>query len=151
MIKKAIFILILSLNANAIKSINYHGIFTNSPVNIRSGPDYFYKILFSTEKEDINIPFMIKYQSGDWYFIETYHKQGGWVKSGLVRKNKNKCILKRNVDVFFRPTLKATQNIKIDFLKKGSVMDCKAYGDFIKVKLSFYKNGWIKKSDTWGL
>ncbi len=147
------FFIFFFLDLQAVKEINSFGVILKYPVNVRIGPDTFYRIAFVLNSDDVSIPFSVRYQTGDWYFIETFNKKSGWVKINLVKENKSYCIAKRDLQVLFRPNLDFQHKITLGKLKMGGVFLCKNYprSEFVRTKIKGVKNGWVLRKDVFGL
>lgn len=147
------FFIFCVFNLHAVKEINSFGIILKHPVNVRIGPDTFYRVAFIMGQEDVNVPFSIRYQTGDWYFIETFNKKSGWVKINLVKENRSYCMARRDTEVLFRPNDLPDHKITLGKIKSGKTFMCKNYPNsrFVRTKIKGAKNGWVPRKDVFGI
>ena len=112
--------------------------------NIRSGPGTKYEILCQAEKY---YPINIIKKSGNWYQVEDFEGDVGWIHKSLIRKISSVITIKSKCNIRSGPGMK----YKIVFISKKGVpfKVLKKKGNWIRVQHSEGHEGWIHKSLVW--
>jgi SH3-like domain-containing protein len=112
--------------------------------NIRSGPGTNHEVLYEAEKF---YPVVILNKTGNWYQIEDYEGDIGWIHKSLVTKIYTVITIKSKCNIRSGPTIKD----QILFVtEKGVPFEVlKREGNWIQVRHSEGHEGWIHKSLVW--
>ena len=117
---------------------------TGTLTNIRSGPGTNHKILYEAEKY---YPIVILQKTGNWYQIEDYEGDIGWIFKTLVSKMYTVITIKSKCNIRSGPTIKD----QILFVSEKGVpfQVLKMEGKWIHIRHSEGHEGWIHKSLVW--
>ncbi|MFC1533633.1 SH3 domain-containing protein [Thermodesulfobacteriota bacterium] len=112
--------------------------------NIRSGPGTKHEILCTAEKY---YPIIILKKSGNWYRVEDFEGDVGWIHKSLVKKIQSVITTKPKCNIRSGPDLK----YQIVFISKDGVpfKVIKKKGEWIHVQHADGHKGWIHKSLVW--
>ena len=112
--------------------------------NIRYGPGTKYDILFQAERY---YPINIIKKSGNWYEVEDFEGDVGWIHKSMVSKVPSVITIKLKCNIRSGPGLK----YEVVFVAEKGVpfKSIKRKGNWIHVKHSDGYEGWIHKSLVW--
>ena len=117
---------------------------TGEIANIRSGPGTKHEVLFQAEKY---YPIILLEKKGNWYKIEDFEGDKGWIHKSLADKIQSVITIKPKCNVRSGPGI----NYQIAFIcEKGvpfRVIERK--GNWIHVRHADGYKGWMHKSLVW--
>lgn len=117
---------------------------TGRIANIRSGPGTNHEILFQVEKY---YPIQILEKSGNWYKIEDFEGDRGWIHKSLVGKFLSVITIKPKCHIRSGPGMK----YQIKFICENGVpfKELGRKGNWIHVRHAEGYEGWMHKSLVW--
>lgn len=116
----------------------------SSIVNIRSGPDTKYDILWQIGKYH---PIFVLKKSGNWYHFRDFEGDKGWIHKSLVSNipsvitNKEKCNVRSGPGTKYKILFSTEKGVPFKSLKRQ--------GNWIHVQHADGDKGWIHKSLVW--
>lgn len=119
-----------------------------STSNVRAGPGKDFPVVWIYKQKEI--PFKVIAEYKDWYQIENYEGNVGWIFKNTTSATKY-AILKNEVEVFSQANKKS---VKVATLAKGIIVKMlKQDSNYVKIYL-FIKNqkviGWVLENNLWG-
>lgn len=117
---------------------------TGSMVNVRSGPGTNYQVMYQAEKF---YPVILLSTAGNWYQIEDYEGDIGWINKSLVSEMSTVITIKSKCNIRSGPSIKH----QVIFISEKGVpfKVIKKQGTWIQVEHSDGHKGWIHKSLVW--
>jgi SH3-like domain-containing protein len=143
-IRDGLIIGIMTLTISGVASAAERYAVSGSMANIRSGPGTNYEILYEAEKY---YPVVILQRRGNWYQIEDYEGDMGWIYKTLVTKMYTVITTKSKCNIRSGPTIKD----QILFISEKGVpfKVIKREGRWIHIQHSEGHKGWIHISLVW--
>ncbi len=143
-IREGLITAIIILTVSGVASAAERYAVTGTLANIRSGPGTNHKILYEAEKY---YPIVILQKTGNWYQIEDYEGDIGWIFKTLVSKMYTVITIKSKCNIRSGPTIKD----QILFISEKGVpfQVLKMEGKWIHIRHSEGYEGWIHKSLVW--
>lgn len=113
-------------------------------INLRSGPDVKYKVLYSLPK---GYPLKVVSKDGQWLKVSDFENDQGWIYSSLVSENEY-CIVKvREGNV--RSSPKVRSDNKIGTVEREVILKkVKKQGDWILIEHPRLR-GWVHRKLVW--
>lgn len=117
---------------------------TAKVANIRSGPGTNHEIMFEAEKY---YPFKLLKKTGNWYQIEDFEGDIGWIYKSLLRKMSSVITIKPKCNIRSGPSIKD----QIVFVSERGVpfKVITRKGKWVHVRHSEGHEGWIHQSLVW--
>ncbi len=141
--KLFITVILLIISASAASAKERYAV-AGKIANIRSGPGTKYDILCQAEKY---YPINIIKKSGNWYKIEDFEGDIGWIHKSMVHRISSVITIKPKCNIRSGP---GTKNQILFISKKGVPFKIiKRKGNWIHVRHSAGHEGWIHKSLVW--
>ncbi|MBU0481689.1 MAG: SH3 domain-containing protein [Proteobacteria bacterium] len=134
-------VLALTVSAKAETMVSING----PKVNMRSGPGTSFSVLW--ELGD-GFPLKIVGSKGDWYKVEDFEGDGGWIEKSLVHRDPHMIVKKQRINVRsgpgegYRIVGKANYGVVFKTLKQKN--------GWVKVKHENGLAGWVTRSLLWG-
>ncbi|MFC1867065.1 SH3 domain-containing protein [Thermodesulfobacteriota bacterium] len=144
-LRRYIFIIvILSVTCASTASAGERYAVTGKIANIRSGPGTRHEILCTAEQY---YPIEIIKKSGNWYKVEDFEGDIGWIHKSLIKKIKTVITIKSKCNIRSGPGTK----YPIVLISKNGVpfKVIKRKNKWIHVRHSEGHEGWIHKSLVW--
>ena len=143
-IRDALIIAIITFTVSGVASAAERYAVTGTLVNIRSGPGTNHGILYEAEKY---YPVVILKQTGNWYQIEDYEGDVGWINKTLVTKIYTVITIKPKCNIRSGPSIRD----QVLFISEKGVpfKVIKREGKWIRVQHSDGHKGWIHNSLVW--
>ena len=144
LLKASVISAILILVCSGETSADERYTVTGEIANIRSGPGTNHEILFKAEKY---YPVKVLKKTGNWYQIEDFEGDRGWIHKSLIDKIPSVITTKKKCNVRSGPGT----NYDIEFITELGVpfKVLKRKGNWINVQHSDGAKGWIHKSLVW--
>ena len=147
--KTGCILLLLCLNQSVFAKLTQgqYATLKASKINARSGPSKNCPVKweYSAKGEPV---FLEQYYE-DWFKIEDYQKQGGWIHRSLLSANRGVIIIaKKNIILYASNT--KTSKIKAYLAPLLRCRLIKEEKDFVKINCQEYK-GWAEKKYLWGV
>jgi SH3-like domain-containing protein len=112
-------------------------------VNLRSGPDTKYEVLFQLPK---GYPLKVLSRKGKWIKVSDYENDRGWIYAGLVSKNRYVIVKVKEGNVRSGP---GTNFDKIGKVSRDVILkSTERKGDWLKV-VHPQLTGWVHKQLVW--
>jgi hypothetical protein len=150
--KFAIILIIFLLNSNSfatkqIEEVNYFASLRSSETNVRSGPGSNYPIKFSYKLR--NIPVKIVSEYDNWYEIQDYEGEKGWVMQSLITKKRFLMTYSNNkiIDLYSKKNTNSKIIYHLENYVIGEYIDCENIWCQIKIN---EKKGWVLSKDLFG-
>jgi SH3-like domain-containing protein len=143
-IRDGLIIAIIALTVSGVASAAERYAVTGTLANIRSGPGPNHEILYEAEKY---YPVKMINKRGNWYQIEDYEGDTGWIHETLVTKMSSVITIKSKCNVRSGPSIKG----QVLFISEKGVpfKVIKREGRWIHVQHSDGYEGWIHDSLVW--
>ena len=115
-------------------------------INMRSGPGSKYKILWELGK---GYPLKVLKSKGNWYRVEDFEGDKGWVYKKLVGRTPHLVVKKRAINMWSGPS---TRYKIVRQAKRGVVFrTVERKKGWVKVRHEEEKvEGWVKRDLLWG-
>jgi SH3-like domain-containing protein len=112
-------------------------------VNLRSGPETKYEVLFQLPK---GYPLQVLARKGKWIKVSDYEKDKGWIYAGLVSKTRYVIVKVNKGNVRSGPGTK--YNKVGEVVREVILKSVERKGDWIKVSHP-QLTGWVHKQLVW--
>ena len=135
------------LATQQIQEVNYFASLRSNETNIRSGPGSNYPVKFTFKLR--NLPVKIVSEYDNWYEIEDYEKNRGWVAQNLITKKRHLMTFSQK-NIIEMYTKKDTNSRIIFHLENyviGEYLKCEDLWCALKIN---DKKGWVLWSDIYG-
>ncbi len=139
---------LLAFAAQKITEVNYFASLRSNETNVRAGPGQNYPVKFTFKMKEIPVRVISEYDN--WYEIEDYEKDSGWVSQSLITKKRT--LMVRTNKEFVNMHSKNSEKSRIIYRLENNVV-----GDYLKcmegwcgVKIN-NKKGWVQKSSLFGV
>jgi SH3-like domain-containing protein len=116
----------------------------NENVNMRSEPSLQSRVLWKLGK---GFPLKVLRRSGNWYRVQDFEGEKGWVHRNVVNRTGHMIVKKQKINIRNRPTTRSRIVAKANY---GVVFKTlRQQSGWVKVR---HENitGWIKRTLLWG-
>ena len=147
MFKRWIFPLALFMVAIMVVSVQAKMVSVNADlINMRSGPGSKYKIIWELGK---GYPLKVLSSKGNWYRVQDFENDKGWVYKKLVNRTPHLVVKKRAINLRSGP---GTKYKIVRQAKRGVVFrTVDRRKGWVKVRHDEEKvEGWVKRDLLWG-
>ncbi len=136
-------IILFGLTAVTVRAAEYVSVVKDG-VNLRSGPDTKYEILFQLPA---NYPLKVLSRKGKWIKVSDYEDDKGWVYAPLVSDKRYVIVRVKTGNVRKGPG----QNFdKIGSVARDVILtEVERQGDWVKISHPQIPEGWIHKKLVW--
>lgn len=135
-------------SAKQIQQVNYFSSLRASETNVRSGPGQNYPIKFIYKLKGIPVRVISEYDN--WYEIEDYDGQTGWITQSLVTKKRTLMVYskKPSIEMRRKPKIDSHLVFRLENFVIAEYLKCQE--QFCAVKING-KKGWVEKNDVFGI
>jgi len=115
-------------------------------VNVRVGPGKRYPIRYVYKRE--RLPVQVIEEFAHWRKITDYEGSTGWVHKGAIDGKRTAMIMDRTQNLYTNPDATSRNVMRAGKLVIGLLKSCGP--DWCQLDINS-RNGWIRKSDIWGV
>jgi SH3-like domain-containing protein len=135
-----IFLLFFACAANA-KMVSI----ANKKVNLRSGPGKKYAVVWELDK---GFPFKVIDTKGNWYKVQDFENDTGWVHKRMVSAKAHLIVKKKRVNIRSAASKRARLIGKADYGVVFRTLEFRK--GWVKVKHENGLTGWVRRNLLWG-
>ena len=108
----------------------------------------------ATDKEFIiteGYPLMVMVRLKDWLKVKDHEGKISWINANDTDKQRTVMTLKKNVNLFYKPTTNSVHLANIDEFVTLKLLSTYDTNGWVEVKtITGYIEGYIRKEDVWG-
>jgi SH3-like domain-containing protein len=150
MFAKAISFILLLSAANYASAASF-GVIKSNEVNLRKGPGQEYPVVAKFVHR--GIPVKILNKLDNWYLINDFDGETGWIKSNLVStKYRNGLIRDKAAPLCRLPVSGDAQCNEVAYIQHNVIfklISCNSH--WCRVRINKKLSGWMRKKYIWGI